>query len=737
MKSVCIVGAGPAGLVAAKTFLQTGQFDVTVYEKKSRIGGIWALEKKSKDGFLSPFTPTNLSRFTVGFSDLDWNSVNYQDDHGKSTENGSADDIKPPMFPKAWMANKYLETYRKKYVPDGIIHCGIEVVKAEQKTPGWAITSKDREGKEKAQAFDYLIMASGFFARPRSIEQNVPGLEKGISHLPVQVIHSSAFRELDGLFPKGGDISGKKILMLGGGNSSGETAAAVALQLSNAQWSPDRALAARYKDVHIVHVTPRPIYALPHFNEYEEGSRSYVPLDFKLYDYGRRPADLGSYAGKQTMEVRNMVHGLMQTMVGSDQSDLSSTLVSRKGDGRGTAYVALSESYPEYVRSGLIEVVPGRVKALPAGEGSTVSATIAQHGEESSLADVAAVIYATGYTPIPALDMLDQTTKEAIKYDSASLRLPMILEQWQTTTKETPNISFLGFYEGPYWPMMEMQARLTAHRWLSGGMSDQRWYEAQDGLLSLRHSMQEKAHDVPQFWFSDYLGYLEDIAVELGLNKNHRSFGEREGCISPARFLSSTTNKAEADSIMDALHHEWHACILNGKYVARAAFRAMHGTWNISRRIQSPLSTYPSGTLEGTASFHPRLPTAKPFDLEYLYIESGTFTTTTGFTMTASRRYIYRYSEATDTLSIWFVKPDNPLRVDYLFHDLAFVKPAEARKAGACIAKADHLCVKDMYWTEYRLPLKGIALREFEIKHTVKGPDKNYIATASYTRQSK
>ena len=47
MKTVCIIGAGPAGLVAAKTFLQTGGFKVTIYEQSHHIGGIWAFEKNS------------------------------------------------------------------------------------------------------------------------------------------------------------------------------------------------------------------------------------------------------------------------------------------------------------------------------------------------------------------------------------------------------------------------------------------------------------------------------------------------------------------------------------------------------------------------------------------------------------------------------------------------------------------------------------------------------------------
>ena len=234
---------------------------------------------------------------------------------------------------------------------------------------------------------------------------------------------------------------------------------------------------------------------------------------------------------------------------------------------------------------------------------------------------------------------------------------------------------------------------------------------------------------------------MEDVAKDLELQRNDLLFDEREGCPSPARYLSQTTDTTESNSIMKELNQIWHDCTANGKYVPRASFRALHGDWYISRHIESAIPTFPSGTLEGTASFHPRFPTSdksgKSFDLEYLYTESGTFTTSTGHILTASRRYVYRYSEADDTLSVWFVKPDNDLEVDYLFHKLLFVKPEDARKAGASIAKADHLCVEDMYWTEYRLPIKGIALREFDIKHTVKGPGKDYVANTKYQRPRK
>ena len=43
MQTAAIIGAGPAGLVAAKVLLVDG-FDVTVFEKNTTLGGIWSFE---------------------------------------------------------------------------------------------------------------------------------------------------------------------------------------------------------------------------------------------------------------------------------------------------------------------------------------------------------------------------------------------------------------------------------------------------------------------------------------------------------------------------------------------------------------------------------------------------------------------------------------------------------------------------------------------------------------------
>ena len=740
MKTACIVGAGPSGLAGAKVLL-SNNFNVIVYEKTDRLGGIWSGEYP----FLSPETPTNLSRFTVGFSDLDWNSIDLapRREDAPST-NGNAPK-RAPMFPMAWQVNRYLETYRQRYIPDDVVRYNHEVIKAarisDRGKVRWRISTRNRESQEQTTEFDYLLLGSGFFSKPRPLSHSLPGAP---SDLPIRVIHSSQFRKLEDLFGKPEDAVSKNILIVGGGNSAGEAAAAVAQQLSNAQYSPESTSQKPYQDCKIVHVTSRPLYALPPYNPSDQSSTTFMPLDLKLYDLSKRPAGpITGNAGRVSKVVKDMIHNSLQGMLGGNQSDLGAPALEIPADEpRSTVYVALSESYPEFVRSGLVQVESGRVNALQSTADGTVTAKVTTPHGESHITDIAAVIHANGYSPASAIDFLEDDVKQQIHHDPSSFRLPLILEDWQTTSGAIPELALLGFYEGPYWPMIEMQARITAARWLSDSSSfGARQYEESSKLLELRKAMQERGLDVPQYWFGDYAGYLEEIAAYLKLQRNDGGFGEREGCVSPARYLSSDSDKEQANAIMKDLHETWIACTHESRYVARAIFRALQGHWNIKRTIESSLPSFPSGTLTGEASFHPRRPTqdksGQSFDLEYLYIESGTLVLSNGASMSARRRYVYRYSEERDEVSVWFVTPDSELEVDYLFHNLSFVSPAEARKEKACVARADHLCVEDMYWTEYRMPMKGISLHEFQTSHTVKGPSKDYVATTKYTRPPK
>ena len=165
-------------------------------------------------------------------------------------------------------------------------------------------------------------------------------------------------------------------------------------------------------------------------------------------------------------------------------------------------------------------------------------------------------------------------------------------------------------------------------------------------------------------------------------------------------------------------------------------FDSLKGSWKLLRNLDSLLSSYPSGILEGTALFSQRLPTDEGYDAEYLYSEWGNFKTQHGLTMEATRQYVYRYRRATDAISVWFVKPDDGSAVDYFFHKLDFRETGHGIGSGPDVWSASgyHLCVEDNYNANYSFQLRDSKVTQWHAVFDVRGPKKGYVAKATYTR---
>lgn len=234
------LGAGPSGLVAAKTLLHNtakNAFKVTIFEAQPRIGGLWPSHPGDVDGLVHPNMVVNQSRHTMQFSDLAW-------------EAGS------PQFPPAWMVGRYLDKYRKAY-------CDVELllrtkVLGTRLNPDstWSVLTL-RDGQQETRQFDYLLVSSGFFGAPQR-----PSLSAENS--PALTIHSSDYRTLDGLLSKGAQTGGK-LLVVGGQMSGVETAATMASHLSSALHSPHPCSVENIEKYEIHHIIQRPVWVLPLF----------------------------------------------------------------------------------------------------------------------------------------------------------------------------------------------------------------------------------------------------------------------------------------------------------------------------------------------------------------------------------------------------------------------------------------------------------------------------------------
>ncbi|KAI4183997.1 MAG: hypothetical protein LQ346_006198, partial [Caloplaca aetnensis] len=180
----------------------------------------------------------------------------------------------------------------------------------------------------------------------------------------------------------------------------------------------------------------------------------------------------------------------------------------------------------------------------------------------------------------------------------------------------------------------------------------------------------------------------------------------------------------------------------SGKHASlyERVFDALAGDWIIKRDIKSALPTYPSGSFCGKAELKGRPPSREKVDKEYLYAEDGTFTADQGLTFQAAKQYVYTYQRTSDTISAYFVKPEDGKSVDYLFHELRFEETSglgslQNRQDEYVIrASSYHLCVKDHYTPRYSFHFQKGALHDWKLEYQVKGPQKDYVTEAIYTR---
>ncbi|OLN93254.1 putative flavin-containing monooxygenase 1 [Colletotrichum chlorophyti] len=668
-KRVCIVGAGPSGLVAAKTLLHnapSGAFTVTIYDAQKRIGGLWPTRRDDASGLVHPLMVANQSKHTVQFSDLAW----------------GPDD---PEFPRAWMVGRYLERYIDRYDLAAGLKLGHRVTKTDLADDGtWSVTVQSDAGAETTSVFDYLLVASGFFGKPVTPDV-VPG---GDPEIPV--IHSSKYRDLKGLFPDG-VRDGGKVLVVGGQMSGVEIAGTIATHISAAVNVPDPSPLPNADKLTVHHLIQRPSWP---------GSTAapFLPLDLPSYNLNNRPHPLENTQGHISPEAAKLTHNIYTTSLGQDQSVFSPSVAVTPDHHSEPAYLACSENYMEFVRSGLINVSKGRLQSL-------ASTTATASSPASTIENVAAVILATGFDPSPCLTFLPSPVLETLKHSPSHLDLPIALSFHGTHLKDLPTLGFVGFYRSPYWGVMEMQARLLSALWTPPSLGPR--------PASLSSALLDDASD----WRT------------LSLRDDPRA----------SHSLQQTQQTAVAG-------------LSTSRFVAKAVFRSLLGTWSLERDLASRLPTHPSGHFSGTARFLLRDKTAdglkcasgpasaeEPTDEddalanEYLYVEDGEFRADNGLVFRATRRYVWRYDPKKDCISVWFVKTDDAKRADYLFHEIEFLPPPEGDKK-PWQAKAGHLCIDDYYNVNYDFAFKAVNLEEWSIKYTVNGPQKDYTIHGKYRR---
>ncbi len=151
MKSVAIVGAGPAGLVAAR-FLKSEGFAVTLFDRSRRIGGHWSADPEHSGVW--PNLRTNTSRLMTCFSDL-------------RPSPGA-------LFLSADEVQTYLERYAQQFDLTPNLRLGHQVVLLSRHFEGFTVTYETPDGRQQDMNFSHVLVAAGRHRLP--VQAHITGL---------------------------------------------------------------------------------------------------------------------------------------------------------------------------------------------------------------------------------------------------------------------------------------------------------------------------------------------------------------------------------------------------------------------------------------------------------------------------------------------------------------------------------------------------------------------------------
>ncbi|XP_010476171.2 PREDICTED: LOW QUALITY PROTEIN: flavin-containing monooxygenase FMO GS-OX-like 6 [Camelina sativa] len=193
-RHVAVIGAGAAGLVAARELCREGH-TVTVFERQKQVGGLWVYTPNVETDLLSidpdrnivhssvyQSLRTNLPRECMGYCEFPF--VTRPDDDSRD----------PRRYPDHREVMMYLQDFAKEFKIDEMIRFQTEVVRVEpaaENSLKWIVQSKSSRGVFGKDIFDAVVVCNGHFTEPRLA--HIPGIDTW----PGKQIHSHNYRVPD------------------------------------------------------------------------------------------------------------------------------------------------------------------------------------------------------------------------------------------------------------------------------------------------------------------------------------------------------------------------------------------------------------------------------------------------------------------------------------------------------------------------------------------------------------
>ena len=201
MKTVGVIGLGPAGLSVVKELKEAG-LEPTGFDRSCRVGGRWSLDG---DAGIWKELCMNGTRRTMEFSDFTWHDECFE---GYENAYGG-------VFPHNVEVCAYMDAYAKNFdlYPNIQLKTQVNSITQEENGSWTVITQKD--GKAATHTFDALVVCSGMHAKP------FHPLQDTFKDFDGEVLHSQQFRSLS-------DYKGTSVLVIGSSITGGEISAGLA-----------------------------------------------------------------------------------------------------------------------------------------------------------------------------------------------------------------------------------------------------------------------------------------------------------------------------------------------------------------------------------------------------------------------------------------------------------------------------------------------------------------------------
>ncbi|KAJ3527639.1 hypothetical protein NMY22_g9712 [Coprinellus aureogranulatus] len=218
---ICVIGAGPAGLITAHVLLQDGFRDVQVLCRDSTVGGVWAR------GRVYPDMHLNNVYGEMRFSSL---SMESPSDEDPATT--------PDKRLRGIDASKYFERYHDKFlVRNGksVVRFNTEVARIQRGPDGrgWLLDTRTKdpttgEKEESTLSFPRIVVCTGGTSAAKVPAGLTPG-DATKSGFSGPVLHSSeSWAGIEAIKESAREAPGKPVVVIGGGKSAQDMSAYLA-----------------------------------------------------------------------------------------------------------------------------------------------------------------------------------------------------------------------------------------------------------------------------------------------------------------------------------------------------------------------------------------------------------------------------------------------------------------------------------------------------------------------------